>query len=345
MRSQSLMKTFIASSTIVCSLASASASASAADAAQPLVIYAAIGYDTAMGKAFEKATGIPTQVVDDSTGPLLARLEAEKQNPQWGVIWVDGDEGMRSLADEGLFKPYDAKADWNTIGSELQPKDHAYTVDAVSVAGAIVVNTQKLPKADWPTSWNDLLKPALKDKVGMNNPAISGPTYPMVAGMMQWQGGVDKGEAWFKKLKANGLQVFDTNGPNLRALGFGQTYVTIAQNSAGIGMKAQGQPFEVIYPTPVSLLPRTIAISAKASPEVQKEAEQFIQFLLSKEGQKIALTGDPNGDSDFNPVLNGVSPNVGVPPLDASKTQNVDPTVWGPREATIVSWFTNNIVH
>ncbi len=319
--------------------------ATAASAAQPLVIYSAIGYDSAMGKAFEKATGIPTKVVDGSTGPLLARVEAEKQNPQWDIIWVDGAEGMRNLANEGLLQPYAAKADWNDLGAKLQPADHAYTVSAASVAGAIVVNTKKLPKAEWPTSWDDLMKPALKGKVGMNNPAISGPTYPLVAGMMQWQGGVSQGEAWFEKLKANGLQVFNTNGNTLRALEFGQVDVAIVQNSAGIGRKAQGKPFEVIYPNPVSLLPRTMAISAKASPEVQKEAEQFVQFVLSKEGQKVALTGDPNGDSDFNPVLNGVTPNPGVAPLDVAKTQNVDPKVWGPREPQLVSWFTNKIVH
>lgn len=319
--------------------------ATAASAAQPLVIYAAIGYDEAMGKAFQQATGIPTKVVDMSTGPLLARVEAEKQNPQWDIAWIDGDQGMRTLASEGLLKPFAPKVDWNAIGARLQPEDHAYVVDAASVAGVIVVNNKLLPKAAWPKSWNDLLKPAYRNTVGMNNPAISGPTYSVVAGMMQWQGGVPQGQAWFKKLKANGLHVFDTNDNTLRALGFGQIKVAIVQNSAGIGMKAEGKPFDVVYPTPVTLLPRTIAISAHASPEVQKEAEQFIEFLLSKQGQQVALTGDPNGDSDFNPVIKGVSPNSAVPPLDNVKTQNVDPTVWGPREAKVVSWFTDNIVH
>ena len=340
MRSRSLIKTLITSTAIVCGLAAA------ADAAQPLVIYAAIGYDTAMGQAFQKATGIPTKVVDGSTGPLLAKVAAEKQNPQWGIIWVDGAQGMRALANEGLLKPFAPKADWTKTGAELQPKDHAYTATAVSIAGAIVVNTKKLPnKADWPTSWNDLTKPAFKGKVGMNNPAISGPTYPMVAGMMQWQGGVAQGKTWWKKMKANDVKVFDTNGPNLRALGLGVTSVSIAQDSAGIGRKLKGKPFAIVYPNPVSLLPRTIGISAGASPEVQKEAEQFIQFVMSKQGQKVALTGDAGGDSLFNPLVKGEKADAGVVSVATLKTQYLDPMVWGPREASIVSWFTNNIVH
>lgn len=319
--------------------------AGAATAATPLVIYAAVGYDAAMGTAFQKATGIPTKVVDMSTGPLVARVEAEKQNPQWDVAWFDGAEAMRSLANQGLLKPFDPKADWNALGAQLQPKDHAYVASATSIAAAIVVNTKLLPNTEWPHSWDDLLKPAYQGKVGMNNPAISGPTYPAVAGMMKWQGGVTPGKAWYERLKANGVKVFDTNGVTLRALEFGQIDVAVVQNSAGIGRKAKGKPFEVIYPEPVSLLPRTMGISAKASPEVQKEAEQFVQFVLSQQGQKIALNGDPSGDSLFNPLIKGVQPDKGVPVLDSLKTQIVDPTVWGPREAEVDSWFTANVVH
>ena len=341
MRLRSLTKLLSATTAICLGLAGAASAAPV-----PLVVYAAIGYDTAMGAAFQKATGIPTKVVDGSTGPLLAKVAAEKQNPQWGIIWVDGAQGMRALASEGLLKFYAPKVDWTATGAELQPKDAAYTATAVSIAGAIVVNTKKLPnKADWPTSWDDLTKPAFKGKVGINNPAISGPTYPMVAGMMQWQGGVDQGKAWWKKMKANDVKVFDTNGPNLRALGLGVTSVAIAQDSAGIGRKMKGQPFAIVYPNPVSLLPRTIAISAGASPQVQKEAEQFIDFVMSPAGQKIALTGDAGGDSLFNPLVKGEKADTGVVSVSTLKTQYLDPMVWGPREASLVSWFTNNIVH
>ncbi len=82
--------------------AAAGASAAAANAADaplatatpspvPLVVYSAQGYDSAMTKAFQAATGIPVQLVDDSTGPLLVKVQAEKNNPKWDVLWVDGD--------------------------------------------------------------------------------------------------------------------------------------------------------------------------------------------------------------------------------------------------------------
>ena len=46
-----------------------------------LVVYSAQGYDHAMTTAFQKATGIPVKLDDNSTGPLLTQIEASKNNP------------------------------------------------------------------------------------------------------------------------------------------------------------------------------------------------------------------------------------------------------------------------
>ena len=317
----------------------------AAHAAEPLVVYAAIGYDKAVGKAFEKATGIPVKVVDMSTGPLLARVQAEKQNPQWDIVWFDGAEAMRNLAAQGLLAPFAPTVDWNRLGREIQPRDHAYVATAATLACVIVVNKNTLPEKARPLSWGVLASDLYKGKIGMNNPAVSGPTYPCVAGQMEWAGGVEAGKQWFMALKHNGLKTFRTNGVTLRALDTGVIDVALVQNTAGIGRKMKGLPFDVIYPNPVTLLPRTIGISAHASPQVRAEAEKFIDFLLSKKGQAVAQKGDPTGDSNYYPVVAGVQPKAGVPPLEGVTVQTADPSVWGPREGSIDRWFTNHIVH
>ena len=92
------------------------------------------------------------------------------------------------------------------------------------------------------------------------------------------------------------------------------------------------------------LLPSAIGIDAKASPAVQAEAKQFIEYVLSPAGQKVAQSGDPTGDSLYYPVIQGVSPLPAVPPLPSSVTQTIDPYTWGPQEGTINTWFDNNIV-
>ena len=69
----------------------------------PLVVYSAQGYDHAMTAAFTKATGIPVKLDDNSTGPLLTQIEASKNNPNWGLLWVDGATAFAGLDTQGLL--------------------------------------------------------------------------------------------------------------------------------------------------------------------------------------------------------------------------------------------------
>jgi hypothetical protein len=76
-------------------LAACSTSQASSSAKVPLVVYSAQGYDMAMTAAFTKATGIPVKLDDNSTGPLLTQIEASRNNPSWGLLWVDGATGVR----------------------------------------------------------------------------------------------------------------------------------------------------------------------------------------------------------------------------------------------------------
>lgn len=52
----------------------------------PLIVCAAEGYDANTVAAFQAKTGTTTQLVDDSTGPRLARIQASINNLQWGLL-------------------------------------------------------------------------------------------------------------------------------------------------------------------------------------------------------------------------------------------------------------------
>jgi iron(III) transport system substrate-binding protein len=178
----------------------------------------------------------------------------------------------------------------------------------------------------------------------MNDPSQSGPTFPFVAGMMNYLGGVTQGESFFTRLKANGLIIHPTNGPTLQALTSGQIKLALVQSSAGTGAVLGDHKLAIKYLPPATLLPGAIGIDAKAPPAVQAEAKKFIEWVLSPAGQKVMQSGDPTGDSLFYPVLQGVNPLPGVPPVGTVNTQSIDPYRWGPQEAVINTWFDGNIV-
>lgn len=327
----------------------ASAAASSTEAASsgkvPLVVYAAEGYDQAEVKAFQAATGIPTKLVDHSTGTLLAKIQAEGNHPQWGILWTDGDAAYAALDQEHMlvqgFEP--TSGTLTTLGEKLVPKDKSYIPTGLTMAGAVIYNSQIVTQP--PASWTDLTSPQWKGAVGMNNPAVSGPTYNVVAGIMQQLGGVAQGEQFFTKLASNGLHVFSTNKVTLTALLQGQIKLAIVQNSAGIGFEYKYPQLKVAYPTSVTDLPSVIGIDAKVSKTEQAEAERFANFVYSPQGQQVMLSGDPHGDSLFFPIVNGTAQHKLVPPLSSIPVQFIDPYVWGPRESSINQWFTANVVN
>ena len=319
------------------------ATGASAQSPAPVVLYAAIGYDQKVADAFTKATGIPVKLVDLSTGPLVAKVQAEKQNPQWDLVWFDGAEAMRSLADQGLLlKGWAPDVKWNALSKLVRPADKAYVPGGVTLAGVWILNNKLVPQSKTPTSWQDLSKPEWKGLVGMPNPAVSGPTYPLVTGLMQSLGGEAQGKAALSAIKANGLQIYDTNGPMVKQLFAGAIGLAAAQSNQAVKALINKEDVRVVYPKSVSLLPSDFGISAKASPAAQASAKKFIAFFLSPEGQKVALnSGD--GDSYYYPLIEGVSANPLAKALDKVSYQTVNPAIWGPREAEINTWFANTI--
>jgi iron(III) transport system substrate-binding protein len=327
----------------VVALAGCSSSPSSSNGKVPLVVYSAQGYDSAMTKAFEKATGIPVQLDDNSTGPLLTQIEASKNNPKWGLLWVDGATAFAGLDQQGLLqKGFEPNVQWNSLGTASVPADKSYTPTGVTLMAALVYNKTKVPNP--PTTWQQLESAQWKGDVGMNDPSQSGPTYPFIAGMMNYLGGVSQGEAYYTKLKDNGLVINPTNGPTLQALTSGRIKLALVQSSAGIGAVLGDKQLAVKYLNPVTLLPSALGIDAKAPAQERKEAEQFISFVLSAKGQHVMQTGDPTGDSLYYPVIQGINPLPALPSLASVTTQTINPYTWGPQEATINDWFDSNIV-
>jgi iron(III) transport system substrate-binding protein len=321
----------------------AAATSSAAAATVPLVLYSAQGYDSAMGKAFTKATGIPVSLDDNSTGPLLTQIEASKNNPKWGVLWVDGATAFAGLDTQGLLlKGYEPAVSWNALGQASVPTDKSYVPTGVTVMGIVAYNKAKVKNP--PTTWQSLLSSTWKGQVGMNDPAQSGPTFPLIAGVMNYLGGVSAGEKYFSTLKSNGLVIHPTNGPTLQALTSGQINLALVQSSAAIGATFTDKNIGIEYLNPATLLPSALGIDAKAPAAEQAEAEKFIAFVLSPAGQQVMQSGDPTGDSLYYPVISGVSPLPALPSLASVKTQTINPYTWGPQEAAVNTWFDSNVV-
>lgn len=306
----------------------------------PLVLYAAEGYDSTVAAAFQKATGIPTSVYDAHTGIVVSKIQQEKNNPQWGVTWFDGDMAMSTLDSQGLLlKGWQPTAAWNAQGQQFLPADKSYVPTGYTIAAGILYNSKAMPNP--PTSWNQLLSPAYSSKLGILNPAIDGPAYPWMAGWAAQMGGVPQMESYTSSLVKGGTKIYNAPADELNAIKQGTIDVAVAQSSYGIGVEETNPDMKVAYPKYVTPVPSVLAIDAKAPAAVQAEAKKFVEFVLSPAGQQAMQAGDPHGDSLFWPVLQGGTPLAAVPPVSSIPAKVINPVTWGAQENSVAQWFTS----
>jgi iron(III) transport system substrate-binding protein len=332
-------------------LASVGLSAQAAHAA-PITInlYEAIGYAPAEITAFN-ASQTQYQIVDvgGSTGPLLAKVAAEGTNPQWGLFWADGDTWAAAADTNGQLAPLTFKPNYSSLGKRLAPKNNSFAITGSTVMVAGIYNAAKLKTP--PATLNAMLRSTYKGQIGMNDPNISGPTYPFIAGLMNQLGSEEAGKAYLTRLKANGLVVNDKNGPTIHALEIGQINMGLVQNTAALAeiIKFTAKPVagfdpKIVYPGRPTLMPSSLAIDSKRpAPEVAG-AQAFVKFVLSPAGQSILASTDATVNSDVlcYPSIAGTTPNKYVPALPTAY-QIINPYTWGPLQSEVDAWFTANI--
>ncbi|MCL2395956.1 MAG: extracellular solute-binding protein, partial [Acidimicrobiaceae bacterium] len=298
-----------------------------------IVIYSDDPLATAGAKAYRLATGnYPVTVVGGTASQLVARIEAQGNHPQWDVLWLRGDEAFPALDARGLLlRHWAPPVHYTSLAQQIIPKDRSYAPIALTMAGALVYNANTVPKP--PTSWGALTSPEYRGAVGMTDPTGSSPSYPEVAGMAQELGGVAQGEAFYEKLKANGLHVYGSDAATLHALESGSIKFATIQSSAGTQASLETHGLKVAYLKPETVLPSVIAVAGGLPKKVLVYAKWISDLMYSQLGQYKLLTADPEGVSLFWPVLRNEKPQPALPPLSSVPAQVINASTWGPRQA------------
>lgn len=251
--------------------------------AQAVTFYTAgpAGLANALAAAFTAATGTPVEVYQATSGDVLARLESERGNPRADVVvlasWGEG----QNLQSRGYVASYVSPevgalhAGWSEGGLAAQ----------AGAALAIVVNTNEVSEAEYPTSWFDLLEPQWSEAITMPDPSLSGSAAEFVAIFDQNFGA----RAWelLTGLAEEGMSVPGPNNAALNPVLSGERRATIAAvDYLTYGQIRNGEALAVIYPdegTAVALRPVFLQEGAPNP----AGGQAFIDFMLSAEGQAL----------------------------------------------------------
>jgi iron(III) transport system substrate-binding protein len=183
-----------------------------------------------------------------STGPIMARLEAEKANPQADLIWGVFNDYVIGAATKGLLEAYTPK-EADKIPARFKSADNMWQgVTLLTVAFA--VNQKKMAelKLPAPRTWADLLDPKYKNQIVMSNPSTSGTAYLLLASHAA-RLGEDKMWQYYDALDKNLSQVTKSGGAPGRMAASGETPIGIALAYEVEVAKKQGAPIDVIWPS------------------------------------------------------------------------------------------------
>jgi len=219
-------------------------------AAERLAVYTTLDEPLARAAlaAFEEDTGIGVDWVRLSGGECVARLIAEKENPQIS-IWYGG-VGLDHIVakDKGLTMAYESPNAVN-IPDNFKDEDHYWTG---IYAGPLcfVSNTDRLKELglEAPTSWADLIKPEYEGHLQVANPGTSGTSYNVLATVVQILG-EDEAFEYLKKLDKNIFQYTRSGSKPGKNAAIGEIPIGIGYAHDQVKLIAQGYPLIITFPS------------------------------------------------------------------------------------------------
>ncbi|QJQ98049.1 ABC transporter substrate-binding protein [Halomonas sp. PGE1] len=227
---------------------------------------------------FTDQTGIEVNVFQSTTGQVMARLESEQANPLADVVVSASWDSAESLHADGLLHEY-RSPNAETVPDFLKT-DH-YVAQGVSALALVWNRNSDVPA---PADWSDLTDSAYRDQVTMPDPAQSGAAFELITSLLTALGE----EATWSLMDALADNEMIVPGPNARALNpvlqGAKSVVFGAVDYISLGQQAEGEAIEVIFPESGTVIaPRPMMILASTA--MPDEAEQFIDFVLSEQGQ------------------------------------------------------------
>ncbi len=183
-----------------------------------------------------------------STGPIMARVEAERANAQGDVVWGVFNDYLTGAAKKGLLEPYVAKES-NVVPARFKhPENMWQGVTLLTVAFAVNQNKMNELKLTPPRSWADLVEPRYKGHLVMSNPSTSGTAYLLLASHVT-RLGEDKAFDYYTAVDKNLSQVTKSGGAPGRMAASGETPIGVALAYEVEVAKKQGAPIDVIFPS------------------------------------------------------------------------------------------------
>lgn len=230
---------------------------------------------------FQEKTGVEVELFEGTTGEILARLEAEKENPVADVVvlasWSDG----LALKAEGGLMSYPEAVNADKLYDGWVDEDKTLFGTSASAVG-VIYNTTLIENLD--ADWAELASDEYQDMLAIADPEKSGSCKDFLSGYMY-----ATGEDWsaFEGMAENGMTVPGANKAALEAVTTGEKAILVA----GVDYNAyssinKGEPLQIYYPASGTVINPRPAMILNSSKNVDN-AKAFVDYLMSDDAQQL----------------------------------------------------------
>ncbi|MGL6064020.1 MAG: ABC transporter substrate-binding protein [Fusobacteriaceae bacterium] len=233
----------------------------------------------------KKYPNIKIEVISSATGEMLAKLIAEKKNPQADVIWSLSD--IMILEKDDILKAYIPSEGFSEIPLKYKDSSGYWVGTSVWMLG-LGINTEELKKINMklPESYYDLLNERYKNNLLMVNPGSSGTGYMAVKTFINIFG-EEKAWEYMDVLHKNIATYTSSGNAPTQIVSRGERVGGFIPAYQGIIIEKKGElPFKTIFPK------EGIGWELEANALINKvvikpESKIFLDWLLSEEAMKI----------------------------------------------------------
>ena len=287
---------------------------------------------------FTKDTGIKVNFLRFSTGEALARLTAEKGNPQVDVLLGGPADMYAAGVTEGILEAY-RPADSDAISSAYRDPNNYWTGIGL-IPLCFLTNTKFLEKNKMqaPTKWADLLDPRYKNNLQMADARTSGTATERIYSLVKVMG-EDEAFKFQKAMNAN-VQMYTKSGAGgAMPIATGQCASGIFYIVDALDIQQQGYPVTITYPED------GVSFGIEATGVVKggknnAEAKKFVDWVTSKKFAEFIVANKIN----YLPTRNDVKTSNPILDLTKIKTISVDVTWKGEKRKEFTQRWINEVI-
>jgi iron(III) transport system substrate-binding protein len=218
-----------------------------------------------------------------STG-LANRLIAEAGRPQADVFWSNEPVRTLVLKSRKVLAPYRSSSAAGIPAALVDP-DGYWTGFSARIR-VIAYNTQLVKPGEAPQSVFDLVDTRWKDQVAIADPRFGSTSFHVAA--LYAELGDEKADELFRRLRANGVRVVDSNSTVRDQVVRGEVKVGLTDTDDVNVAVENGQPVAMVLPDRkglgVPVMPNMVSLIAN-SPHPE-EGKRLIDYLLSPDVER-----------------------------------------------------------